>query len=261
MKGMIDTPLARHWFMHTPHATVGLTATAKVGTGRPPWPETTPLPAALPRETRTLRVGLIAGPEATWDLAAAQVAEHLRKDQSLEVYYAWDFVELGIDDPTDYDCLVLLGWPTASSRERVKRIELHCRGGGSLVALRAMHAEIPGWSNFAEEVLGGRQPVGRRCRLLEVQRSETSWHHPVVEGVEAMIAEGEVYRGPRFSPDTTVLLTADSGQRVQPVAWARRYQGGRVFSTTLGQDDDFREPSFLHLVSNAVHWTGLVHGG
>ena len=231
-----------------------------------------PVPAPpIAEETGTLRVGLIAGPEATWDLAAARVAEHLRRDQDLEVYHAWDCVELGIDDPTDYDCLVLLGWPAASSRERIKRIELYCRGGGSLVALRAMHAEIPGWSNFAEEVLGGRQPAGRRCRLLEVQRSQNAWHHPVVEGVEAMIAEGEVYSGPRFPPDTTVLLTAEHvghhvpgrhgcGQRVQPVAWTKRHAGGRVFCTTLGLDDDFREPSFLHLISNAVHWAGLVHG-
>ncbi len=257
---MIDTLPARHWFMHTPHAAVGLTAPAKVCAGRPPLPAVTPQPPAVPQETRTLRVGLIAGPEATWDLAAARVGEHLRKDQSLEVYHAWDCVDLGLEDPTDYDCLVLLGWPAASSRQRVKRIELFCRGGGSLVALRAMHAEIPGWSNFAEEVLGGRQPVGRRCRLLEVERSDNAWHHPVVEGVEAMIAEGEVYSGPRFSPDTTVLLTAQNGQRMQPVAWTRRHEGGRVFCTTLGLDDDFREPSFLRLISNAVHWTGLVHG-
>ena len=132
---------------------------------RPPLPAQPrqPPPPALPEETRTLHVGLVAGPEATWDLAAARVADHLRKDQSLEVHHAWDCVELGIDDPTDYDCLVLLGWPAASSRQQVKRIELYCRGGGSLVALRAMHAEIPGWSNFAEEVLGGRQPAGRRA--------------------------------------------------------------------------------------------------
>jgi len=203
----------------------------------------------------------MAGPEAIWDLAAARVAEYLRRDQSLEVHQAWDCVELGKDEPADYDCLVLLGWPDASSRARIKRIELYCRGGGSLVALRAMHAEVPGWSNFAEEVLGGRQPAGQRCRLLEVQRSNTAWHHPVVEGVEPMIAEGEVYSGPRFSPDTTVLLTADSGQRVHPVAWTTRHEGGRVFSTSLGLDDDFREPGFLRLISNAVHWTGLVHGG
>ena len=144
-------------------------------------------------------------------MAAAQVAEHLRRDQSLETHYAWDCVDLGIDDPTDYDCLVLLGWPGTSSRQRIKRIELFCRGGGSLVALRAMHAEIPGWSDFAEEVLGGRQPTSQRCRLLEVQRSDCAWHHPVIKGVETMIAEGDVYSGPRFSPDTTVLLTAPSG--------------------------------------------------
>jgi type 1 glutamine amidotransferase len=123
-----------------------------------------------------------------------------------------------------------------------------------------MHAEIPGWSNFSEDVLGGRQPAGRRCRLLEVQRSDTAWHHPVVQGVETMIAEGEVYSGPRFSPQATVLLTAHGGQRAQPVAWTTRYEGGRVFCTTLGLDDDFREPSFLRLISNAVQWTGLVHG-
>ncbi len=273
---MIETSLARHWFMHTRHAAVGLAVGAKVRAGQLPPPGTTPLPPAspqakLPMERPTLRVGLIAGPEAAWDLAAARVAEHLRKDQNFDVYHAWDFVELGIDDPTHYDCLVLLGWPAADhdhaymvpdmapGRERVKRIERHCRGGGSLVAVRAMHAEIPGWPDFAEEVLGGRQPACRRSRLLEVQRSDTAWHHPVVDGVETMIAEGEVYSGPRFSPDTTVLLTADGGQGVQPVAWTTRHQGGRVFCTTLGLDDDFREPSFLRLISNAVQWAGLVH--
>ena len=260
---MIDSSLARHWFMHASHASVGLAVAAKVGANRPP-SVTAPPPPASPSEVRTLRVGLIAGPEASWDLAAARVAEHLRRERDLEVYYAWDCVELGLDDPTDYDCLVLLGWPAASSRQQIKRIELYCRGGGSLVALRAMHAEIPGWPNFAEEVLGGRQPAGKHCRLLEVQRSDSAWHHPLVEGLETMIAEGEVYSGPRFSPDTTELLTAvhcaqhGRGQRVQPVAWSRRHAGGRVFCTTLGLDDDFREPSFLRLISNAVRWTGVV---
>jgi hypothetical protein len=261
MKGMIDTLLARHWFMHASHAAVGLATATKYSTNQRPQPIAAPPSPASPQETRTLRVGLIAGPEATWDLAAARLAEHLRRDQDLDVYHAWDFVELGIDDPAEYDCIVLLGWPAASSRERVKRIELHCRGGGSLVALRAMHAEIPGWSNFTEEVLGGRQPLGRKCRLLEVERSQSGWHHPVVRGVETMIAEGDVYSGPRLSPDATVLLTAQSGQRVQPAAWATRHEGGRVFCTTLGLDEDFCEPNFLRLISNAVHWTGLVHGG
>jgi len=249
---MIDTSPVRHWFMHTSHLTVGLTMASKRVVSQPP--------PASPRETRLLRVGLVAGPEATWDLAAARLAEHLCTDRCLEVHHAWDCVDLGIDDPTDYDCIVLLGWPAASSRERIKRIELYCRGGGSLVALRAMHAEIPGWSNFTEEVFGGRQLDCRECRLLEVERSQSAWHHPVVKDVESMIAEGDVYDGPRFSPDTTVLLTANVRQRDLPVAWAARHEGGRVVCTTLGQDDDFREPSFLRLIRSAVRWAGLVHG-
>jgi len=253
MKGMIDTSLVRHWFMHTSHVAVGLAMATKRGASQSPRPATR-------QKTRLLRVGLIAGPEAMWHLAMARVAGHLRMGQCLEVHHAWDGVELGVDDPTDYDCIVLLGWPAASSRNLVKRIELHCRGGGSLVALRAMHAEIAGWSNFTEEVFGGRQPAGRKCRLLEVERSQNAWHHPVVQDVETMIAEGDVYVGPRFSPDTTVLLTANGGQRAHPVAWATRHEGGRVFCTTLGHDEDFRELSFLRLISNAVHWTGLVHG-
>ena len=194
---MIDTSLERHWFMHTPHAAIGLAAGGKCGIGELPLPTTAAPP---PKETRTLQVGLIAGPEATWDLAAVQLAVHLRRDPDIEVYYAWDCVELGIEDAADYDCLVLLGWPPASSRQQIKRIELYCRGGGSLVALRSTHAEIPAWPDFAEEVLGGRQPVGRRCRLLEVERSEAAWNHPVVEGMETMIAEGEVYNGPHLRP-------------------------------------------------------------
>jgi hypothetical protein len=211
---------------------------------------------------RTLRVGLVTGAEEMWEPAADLLAEHLLRDPGLEIDRAWDCIDLGIDITADYDCLVLLGWPTASRRKLLKRIELHCRGGGSLVALRAIHAELPGWTNFAEEVLGGRQLPGTKCRLLEVERSDSAWHHPIVAGLETMIAEGEVYCGPRFSPDTSVLLKTHSampnGQRGLPVAWAKRQEGGRVFCTTLGLLDDFRIPGFVRLISNAVHWVGLV---
>jgi hypothetical protein len=163
----------------------------------------------------------------------------------------------------DYDCLVLLGWPAADDRRRLKQIELYCRGPGPLVALRTLDAEMPGWPDFNEEVFGGRlEPRGRAARrpsrLLEVLRSDVAWHHPVVDGVEILIAEGEVYRGPHLSPRATVLLTADDGRGPAPVAWAMRRGGGRTVCSTLGQEDDFREPAFLRLLSNAVRWAAMV---
>ena len=158
----------------------------------------------------------------------------------------------------DYDCLVLLGWPAMNDRQRLKRIELHCRGGGSLVAVRTLAATMPGWPDFAEEVFAGRQPETNQSRLLETRRSDVAWHHPALDGLEGLIAEGEVYRGPRLSSTATVLLTADDGRGAAPVAWTSRHAGGRVFSTTLGHEDDFREPAFLGLIARAVRWTAMA---
>ena len=38
------------------------------------------------------------------------------------------------------------------------------------------------------------------------------------------------------------------------MAWTRLHRGGRVFYTSLGQEDDFREPNFLRLLGNAICW-------
>jgi hypothetical protein len=261
---MVDTQLAHHWFIHTPHSAIGIGAMAKAGSRLPTSPAVPCEPPPPLPEVRRLRVGLVAGSEESWRPAVERLAEHFFRDEGLEIGDAWDCADLGIEDSTDYDCLVLLGWPAASRRELLKRIGLYCRGGGSLVALRAMHAALPDWPSFAEEVLGGRQLPGKNCRLLEVNRAECAWHHPVVQGLGTLIAEGEGYSGPRFSPDTTVLLktvgSSQSGHGDLPVAWVRRHEGGRVFCSTLGVDDDFGEPSFLGLISRAVHWVGMVHG-
>ena len=120
---------------------------------------------------------------------------------------------------------------------------------------------MPGWPDFAEEVFGGRQPESGQNRLLETRRSDVAWHHPALDGLESLIAEGEVYRGPRLSAAATVLLTADDGRGTAPVAWTTRHAGGRVFCTTLGHEDDFREPAFLRLIAQGLAMDGDGAGG
>jgi hypothetical protein len=261
IKGMIDASFARQWIMHTPHAVVGMGGNVKV---QPPQPaEQRP----AQHETRLLRVGVLGGSETAWPAAARRVVEQLNG-------YPHIFAEGACAEtaPADraegHDCLVLLGWPAANDCQRLKHIELYCRGGGPLVAIRTLDAELPCWPDFAEEVFGGRQVVrlqspAERSRLLEVRRSDVAWHHPVLNGVENLIAEGVVYRGPRLSPQATVLLTADDGRGPAPVAWVMRRRPasgcpGRVFCTTLGHEDDFRDQAFLRLLSNAVSWAAQI---
>lgn len=41
----------------------------------------------------------------------------------------------------------------------------------------------------------------------------------------------------------------------QPVAWTKSYKGARVFFTTMGHPEDFREPSFRKLLINGILWS------
>jgi type 1 glutamine amidotransferase len=41
----------------------------------------------------------------------------------------------------------------------------------------------------------------------------------------------------------------------EPVAWTNVHNGGRVFYTSLGHVDDFQDPQFNRLLTNAVLWT------
>jgi type 1 glutamine amidotransferase len=45
------------------------------------------------------------------------------------------------------------------------------------------------------------------------------------------------------------------GHEAEPIAWTNiRTDGGRTFYTSLGHIDDFKQPAFRRLLSNAVYW-------
>ena len=113
------------------------------------------------------------------------------------------------------------------------------------MAVRTVDAVMPGWPDFAEEVFGGRQPSSRRSRLLEVLRSDVVLAPPRGRWRGNFACGGRSLSRSRLSPRATVVLTADDGRGPGPVAWAFRRPGGRVLCTTLGHEDDFREPAFL----------------
>jgi type 1 glutamine amidotransferase len=51
-----------------------------------------------------------------------------------------------------------------------------------------------------------------------------------------------------------LLLGTIAGQASEPVAWTNQYRGGRIFYTSLGHPEDFKNPEFRKLLVNAVFW-------
>ena len=142
--------------------------------------------------------------------------------------------------------------------------------GKPVVALRtASHAFAPkagsklpegraAWPGFDAEVLGGHYAGHHGAGGPVVVALAPGPPHPILEGVEpsALVGHGSLYKVSPLAPIATPLLLGSiPGQSPEPVAWVNAPStGNRVFYTSLGQADDFREPAFNRLLVNAIGW-------
>lgn len=117
------------------------------------------------------------------------------------------------------------------------------------------------WKSFDPEVLGGSYH-GHYAEgpLAVVERIEsfTKEGEQILDGVEAPFqSAGSLYKTQPLQADTIPLLSGEiEGQPAEPIAWARYYGANRarVFYTSLGFPDDFKEPGFQKLLDNAMRW-------
>ncbi len=84
--------------------------------------------------------------------------------------------------------------------------------------------------------------------------------HPIVASVTPFMIEDELFEFREFQQDNHVLLAAESGNQVRPIAWTRKAGSGRVFHLSLGHNEKAAEnPMFQSLVVNGLDW--LVQSG
>jgi hypothetical protein len=161
-------------------------------------------------------------------------------------------------------------------------LERFIRSGKPLVAIRvsaAAFAEGGGstrkgdglvvWQDFDQEVLGCHynfyDPAARKTGS-EVWSLPSQAGHPVLRGLDGLRFHSSawIYRVAPLTPDATVLLMGrwSEAQPEEPVAWIRdRANRGRVFYTSLGHPDDFKQEKFQVLLANAIQWALGREGG
>jgi uncharacterized protein len=85
--------------------------------------------------------------------------------------------------------------------------------------------------------------------------------HPVLRGVAPeWQVRSWLYEVAPLQGDCLVLMDGAAinpqgkDASPQPVAWVKTYRGARVFFTTLGHPEDFREPAARKLLVNGILW-------
>ncbi len=174
----------------------------------------------------------------------------------------------GLEKLNDADLVVLSVRRRAPSKEQMASLKAHLDRGKPLVGIRtASHAFEPKtkfpeghatWPTFDVEVLGGHYEnhFGQADSFVKVVPAAAK--HPILTGVspEAMKVTSSLYKSRDLAKTTTTLMEGwlEGKDEREPVAWTNSRKGARIFYTSLGNVDDFKNPSFRRMLLNAIYW-------
>ncbi|MBI3869642.1 MAG: ThuA domain-containing protein [Verrucomicrobia bacterium] len=178
----------------------------------------------------------------------------------------------GYEAIRDADLLVLSARRRTPPRKMMELLRAHLAAGKPLVGLRtASHAfdakpsdaDYLSWSSFDVDVLGGHyeghygnKPPAAPPTIVNIVRSNAS--HLVLTGVksDALRVTSHLYKNTRLAPTTLPLLEGrvEGKDAVEPVAWVNTQEDRRVFYTSLGNPDDFKQAAFRRLLMNGILW-------
>jgi type 1 glutamine amidotransferase len=124
------------------------------------------------------------------------------------------------------------------------------------MGLRTASHAFENWKTFDKEVWGGNYQNHHGNKLKTAVTVEAAADHPILRGVAGFISDGSLYKNTPLQPKTTVLLRGKAeGHPAEPVAWTHDLDGRRIFYTSLGHPNDFKEEAFRKLLLNAIEWS------
>ncbi|GAB6164532.1 ThuA domain-containing protein [Thermostilla marina] len=249
----------RRFIFHTAHGTLGLSAGMAAFRSREVLAEfieteSPSRPAAPP-----LRLCLVSGSfEYESDKSLDWFAAYVKENFGIECdkAYAPSVDELpGLDALDRCDCMVLFTRRLEIKGESLEKIKRYLTSGKPVVGIRTASHAFQNWLELDKEVFGGDyQGHFGKTIYPKIETAPGAADHPIVQGFKPYVSKGSLYKNPSIAPDTTVLLQGSIPESTQPVAWTRTYKGARVFYTSLGHQDDFRQASFVGMLIRAIYW-------
>jgi type 1 glutamine amidotransferase len=128
-------------------------------------------------------------------------------------------------------------------RDGVPSVNLHC----------AMHSYRTGTDAWFEYL--GLKSTGHGPQL-PIQITYTDKEHPVTKGLKDWVTiREELYNNVTVWPTAKPLANGKQGEKEFVVAWTHQYGKGRVFSTTLGHNNEtVADDRYLDLVARGILW-------
>ena len=167
----------------------------------------------------------------------------------------------GLEALKDADLVVLYIRRMTLPEPELAQIKGYLDKGKPLVALRTSSHAFENWKEFDRDVLGGNYKNHHGNKLsTSVSTAPSEKENPLLKGVFPFVSDGSLYKNTPLQRGAKPLLIGEvDGHPPEPVAWTHQYKGARVFYTSLGHPDDFKEESFRNLLKNGIEWALQQH--
>jgi putative membrane-bound dehydrogenase-like protein len=184
--------------------------------------------------------------ESTFPIECTRVFAKSDKDKSLP----------GLENLDACDVAIFFTRRLRIDGDSLDRVKKYVQSGKPIVGIRTASHGFQNWLEMDKLVFGGdyKGHFGQNieCKITVEPRAKD---HPVLKGVGGFKTTGGLYKNPNVASDVTVLLRGTIPEGSEPVAWVREKGGRRVFYTSLGHPDDFKDANFTRLLVNALAWT------
>ncbi|MFK7817480.1 MAG: ThuA domain-containing protein [Planctomycetaceae bacterium] len=198
--------------------------------------------------------------------------KHLGKDYRVSFVFAdaKDRNKLpGMDIVRDADILFISARRRTPLKSQLELIRNHVEAGKPIVGIRtANHAfclrkgepkeGLDQWLEFDAEVIGGSYTNHHGNGPKTAIALAETHSHPIMKGIDAkkLTGNGSLYIvSPLMKSATPLLIGSIPNKSPEPIAWTNKTKhGGKVFYTSLGHIDDFKQADFNRLLKNAVDW-------
>ena len=169
----------------------------------------------------------------------------------------------------DADLLFISARRRTPPKQMMALIHHHLNAGKPLAGIRtASHAfgaepvddRHEGWPEFDVDVLGcSYQGHYNNSATAQVEIALPAGPHPVLTGVptDKFRVTSSLYKSRSLVKTVTPLMIGrlEGQTESEPVAWVNTARNRRVFYTSLGSPDDFKQVFFRRLLLNGILWT------
>ncbi len=229
-------------------------------------------------DTRPHVVFLVSDDHYHADKTLPEYAQWLRENHNLHctvLHGEGQHTLPGIANLETADAVVLFVRRLGITTGQIDALRHYVAAGKPLIGLRTashaftMHYKSPAgfkppkghaeWRDFDAAVLGGNYSNhGPNDLGTDVTIVSAAANHPILKGVTptAWHSVSSLYFASPIADDALLLMQGRIPDRVEPLTWIREKseRRGKVFYTSLGHPDDFKQPPFRQLLANAIHW-------